>query len=158
MVDRVGVYGLLAEFDEYAVEQGLQSTGRPELTETAIVVSGGRGSGVTSRRSRGSRTRSVAPWARRARRSTRAGCRTPTMSARPARRCPAPQLYVANGISRCDPAPRRHADVQDHRGGQQGRQAPIVELVELVELVDFGVVGDLHTVLPSATEQMMGRK
>ena len=64
----------------------------------------------------------------------------------------APQLYVAAGIS----------GAIQHRAGMQtsktivavnkGQEAPIFELV------DFGVVGDLHTVLPAATEEITKRK
>ena len=60
--------------------------GRPELTEAAIVVSGGRGTGGDFSAGRGlRRLASARPSAPRAPPSTPAGCRTPSRSARPAR-------------------------------------------------------------------------
>ena len=63
-----------------------------------------------------------------------------------------PQLYVANGIS----------GAIQHRAGMQTSKT-IVAInrdaeAPIFELVDFGVVGDLHKVLPAAVEQIKARK
>ncbi len=115
-----------------------ESTGRPELTEAAIVVSGGRGERrrdfaiIEALADRSG----AAVGASRAPPSTPAGTRTPTRSARPASRC-SPQLYIANGILRRHQHRAGMQASKTIRGRRQGRQAPIFELV------DFGVVGDL---------------
>ena len=63
-----------------------------------------------------------------------------------------PQLYVANGIS----------GAIQHRAGMQTSKTIVAvnkdEEAPIFELVDFGVVGDLHSVLPAATEQIEKRK
>ena len=63
-----------------------------------------------------------------------------------------PQLYVANGIS----------GAIQHRAGMQTSKTIVAvnkdEEAPIFELVDFGVVGDLHTVLPAVTEEVNKRK
>jgi electron transfer flavoprotein alpha subunit len=63
-----------------------------------------------------------------------------------------PQLYVASGIS----------GAIQHRAGMQTSKTIVAVNKDaeapIFELVDFGVVGDLKTVLPQATEEVEKRK
>ena len=63
-----------------------------------------------------------------------------------------PQLYVAAGIS----------GAIQHRAGMQTSKTIVAvnkdEEAPIFELVDFGVVGDLHAVLPALTEEINKRK
>jgi electron transfer flavoprotein alpha subunit len=128
-----------------------KASGRPELTEAAIVVAGGRGTGgnfdaveafadALGGAVGASRAAVDSGWIPHA---FQVGQTGKTVS---------PQLYVANGIS----------GAIQHRAGMQTSKTIVAvnkdEEAPIFELVDFGVVGDLQTVLPAATEEIAKRK
>jgi electron transfer flavoprotein alpha subunit len=131
--------------------QPRQATGRPELTEAAIVVSGGRGTGGNFEPVEGlADALGAAVGASRA--AVDSGWKPHTFQVGQTGKTVSPQLYVANGIS----------GAIQHRAGMQTSKTIVAvnkdEEAPIFELVDFGVVGDLHTVLPAATEEITKRK
>ncbi len=128
-----------------------KASGRPELTEAAIVVAGGRGTGgnfepiETLADSLG-----AAVGASRA--VVDSGWYPHAFQIGQTGKTVSPQLYVAAGIS----------GAIQHRAGMQTSKTIVAvnkdEEAPIFELVDFGVVGDLHTVLPAATEEVTKRK
>ncbi|MGD9959596.1 electron transfer flavoprotein subunit alpha/FixB family protein [Nocardioides sp.] len=131
--------------------QPRQATGRPELTEAAIVVSGGRGTGGNF-----DEVESLADALGAAVGASRAavdsGWKPHTFQVGQTGKTVSPQLYVANGIS----------GAIQHRAGMQTSKTIVAvnkdDEAPIFELVDFGVVGDLHTVLPALTEKINARK
>ena len=127
------------------------ASGRPELAEAAIVVSGGRGTGGDF-----SEVEALADALGAAVGASRAavdsGWISHTFQVGQTGKTVSPQLYIAAGIS----------GAIQHRAGMQTSKTIVAvnkdEEAPLFELVDFGVVGDLKTVLPQATDEINKRK
>jgi electron transfer flavoprotein alpha subunit len=128
-----------------------EATGRPELTEAAIIVSGGRGTGGNFGPIEAfADSLGAAVGASRA--AVDSGWYPHAYQVGQTGKTVSPQLYVAAGIS----------GAIQHRAGMQTSKTIVAVNKDpeapIFELVDFGVVGDLHKVLPTATEEVTKRK